>query len=169
MVEKIRRETNKSDTYNIIVSDKLGNKFTMFMGGNGDLYWLPENKQNTTFYIDNTDILLFRGLTKLFKLIQERDSKYNPTLKNNVFTFISEDRPEDEANILKITKGSEEFIIEFIKTELKDNFSIPKRWHTICFCNSGSRVPQIEQLFQMMFIELAYKVKDVPEIENNLN
>ncbi|MBR6779189.1 MAG: hypothetical protein IKM43_03500 [Clostridia bacterium] len=168
MVEKVKRETYKDDTYNIIITDKLGNKFTMFMGGNGDLYWLPEDKQNTVFYIDKSDTLMFKGLTKLFKFIKERDDVYNLTLKENIFTFISEDRPIDEANILKITNSKQEFIIEFIKTELKDNFSVPKRWHTICFCNSGSRVPRIEQLFQIMFIELAYYVKEVSEKENNL-
>jgi len=61
MVEKIKNNTHKYEAYNIIVTDKLGNKFTMFMGGNGDLYWLPENKANTTFYIDKSDALFFKG------------------------------------------------------------------------------------------------------------
>ena len=95
MVTKQRRYHNDYERYDVIVEDKFGNKFTMMIDGNGDLYWVPENhKKCTTFHIDERDKLFYNGLKKLFKLIKERDDKYRPTLQGDEFTFISEDYHE---------------------------------------------------------------------------
>ncbi len=169
MVTKQRRYHNYQERYDVCIEDRNGNKFTMMIGGNGDLYWVPENyKKCTTFYIDGNDKLFYGGLKKLFKLIKERDDKYSPTLKGDEFTFISEDYHEDYANVLKIVKNEKEFIIDFIKNENTD-FTVMRRLGcNICFCNSGSRVPRVEQLFAIMFNELAYYVKSVEIVDKNL-
>ena len=115
MITKQQRYHNDREYYNVNIIDKCGNRFTMMIGRNGGLYWIPENhKKCTTFYIDNNDDLMYKGLTKLFQLIEQRDDKYKPTLIDGEFTFISEDYHEDYANVLKIVNNGDEFVINFI-------------------------------------------------------
>ena len=91
----------------------------------------------------------------LFEVIRERDDLKNPLLVGNEFNFISEDFHEDEANRLKITQTEDEFVIDFVRNEDRENWTLPHMGCNICFCNSGSRVPEIERLFMQMFIDLA--------------
>ena len=169
MVTKQQRNNSDRGCYDVNITDKNGNGFKMLMGGNGDLYWVPENhKKCTKFYIDKRDRLLYNGFVKLFKLIEQRDDRYNPTLVDNEFTFISEDYHEDYANVLKIVYAGDEFVINFIKNQNKGVDAPFRLGCNICFCNSGSRVPRIEQLFAIMFNELAYSLKSIEVIDNNL-
>ena len=167
MITKVPREdAHIRQTFNLNISDKNGNRFTMLVGGNGDLYWVPENyKRVSNFYIDQSDPLFFDILTELFQIIKKRDNPYSPTLIENKFTFISEDAHEDEAHRLEIIKEDSQFAINFIKNDRPELWSYPKLGCTICFCNSGSRVPRIEQLFMIMFNKLAYYDPRI-EIEN---
>ncbi|MBO5884533.1 MAG: hypothetical protein J6Q51_01925 [Clostridia bacterium] len=157
MITKQPRYNNKGK-YDLKITDKNGKVFIMTVGGNFDLYWLPENhKENKVFVIDKSDKIAFSVFNQLFTAVRKNDDKYCPILNENMITFISEDWPEDEANILKIIKTEESFVINFIKNEDKENWSYPHMGCTICFCNSGSRVPKVEQIFMRMFNYLAYE------------
>lgn len=164
MITKQCRNTDSPNLFNLEVTDKLNNMFIMTVGGNGDLYWLPKAREfPATYYIDISDKLMYNMLTDIFKNARLKDNKYNPSLINDAFTFISEDFHEDEANKLQIIKDKDCFKITFIKTEPIDSFSFKRysRGCPICFCNSGSRVPEIEQLFMIAFIELAYHTPEL--------
>lgn len=158
MIKKESRENGfLRDTYNLRVYDKNGNDFLMTVGGNGDLYWLPANYKNVkSFCINKEDELFYAILQQLFCDIKEKDDKYRPTLDGDKFTFISEDCHEDEAHRLEIVKEENEFVINFLRNPNEHLYAFPKRGCNICFCNSGSRVPKVEQLFMLMFNELAY-------------
>jgi len=166
MIAKIHREET-SDKYNLIITDKNGNSFTMLVGGNLDLYWVPENhRKNKSFEIDKSDEIVYSIFDQLFNAIKKEDNKYKPTLKDNTFTFISEDWPEDEANTLTIEKKENSFQINFIKNENTESWSFPHRNCVICFCNNGSRVPEVELLFMQMFNYLAYNCDLIESIDD---
>lgn len=171
MITKTSRNTDNPNLFDLEVTDKYNNKFIMTVGDNCDLYWLPKVREfPATFYIDKTDDIFFNTLSSIFSTIKTKNNKYNPSLINNTFTFISEDFHEDEANRLQIIKDKDCFKITFIKTEPADSFSFKRysRGCTICFCNSGSRVPEIEQLFMIAFNELAYHTPEIPFIKEDL-
>ena len=71
MIVKEPRSSNfedKSDIgkYNLRVLDKNGNSFVMMVGGNGDLYWVPNNyKKNKTFIIEKSDEFVYDIFDKL--------------------------------------------------------------------------------------------------------
>ena len=163
-----KKPRNGADGYfDLYVKDRNGNSFQMTVGGNLDLYWVPENhKKCRVFEIDKSDELSYAIFDQLFQAVEKRDDKYCPVLKDNVITYISEDWHEDEANRLKITKKDDLFTIDFIKNENKLAWSAPHTGCTICFCNSGSRVPRIENLFMTMFNYLAYEC-DLIECEKD--
>lgn len=168
MIKKFTRGDDHFDNirYNLKLFDKNNNSFTMMMGGNLDLYWVPDDyKKTQSFYINREDENVYNIFKQLFSDIEINDSKHSPLLKGNTFRFISEDWPEDEANILEIKHNEDEFEINFIKNENKSTYSAFRRGCVICFCNSGSRVPKIEQLFQMMFNDLAYYDQDIELIK----
>lgn len=147
----IRKNKNTWGHSSFVITDKLGNTFEMFEGGNLDLYWVAECKNNkTSFIIDESNKEMFRLLKIIFKHIKDKDNKYSPRLIGNEFTWISEDRPE--ANVLKILKNQDNFEITFLKNE--NNFY---KTCAICFCNSGSNFQKVEQLFMEMYIYLCDK------------
>ena len=132
----------------------------MTVGGNFDLYWLPENhKEYNTFEIDKNDKIVYNVFNLLFNVVRKQDDKFRPVLKENTITFISEDWPEEEANVLNIIKTENSFTIKFVKNEDIENWTYPHMGCAICFCNSGSRVPKVEQVFMEMFNYLAYESK----------
>lgn len=166
MIEVITRQSpyaRKGEENILKITDKNNNSFFMQVGGNLDLYWIPENDEpnDDAFSIlrfefeSNDEFFVF--LKDVFSKIKKKDNKYLPTLENNTFTFVSEDAyAEDEANILKIAKFGKEFVVDFIKPEPQSIWGAMKRGHSICFCNSGSRHQDIEQIFKRKFLELAY-------------
>ena len=165
MITKVKRNEDSDILVDLILSDKFNNEFIMTVGGNGDLYWVPKNyKQVKSFYIDKTDKFTYNIFNKLFELIKAKDSdgfKYPKTVNGNTFTFISEDFHEDEAHRLEIVKEKNQFVINFIKNENLGIFGGFRRGCVICFCNSGSRVPEIEQQFMLMFNKLAYYTEEI--------
>lgn len=151
---------NAEGKYDLKITDKNGNAFIMTEGGNYDLYWLPENpKENRVFEIDKSDKITYSVFNQLFNAVIKQDDKDRPVFKDGIITFISEDWPEEEANVLNIIKTEDAFAVKFIKNEDKENWSYPHIGCTICFCNSGSRVPKVEQVFMEMFNYLAYESK----------
>lgn len=151
------------DYYDLKITDKNGKEFIMTVGGNLDLYWLPKNhKQDRVFQIDKQDELTFSVFDQLFSAVKKKDNIYNPVLKGDTITFVSEDRPEEEANILNIIKTKNEFTIKFIENENRELWTNPHRGCSVCFCNSGSRVPEVENLFMRMFNYLAYHSDLIP-------
>ena len=173
MVQKIKRSEDLSDDgkYNVIITDKNGNSFTMMVGGNLDLYWVPEDyKDVKSFVIDKSDEFVYCLFDDLFQKIKKVDDKYNPSIIDNLFTFISEDFNEDIANRLEIVKNENGFEINFVKNENTESeyynmYAFFRRGCHICFCNSGSRVPKIEHLFMLMFNDLAYYNKDIEMVK----
>ncbi len=151
---------NQEGYYDVKITDKNGKSFIMTVGGNLDLYWLPENyKENRIFEIDKNDKITYSIFNQLFNAVRKQDDKYHSVLQDDTITFISEDWPEEEANVLNIIKDEETFTIKFIKDEDKESWSYPHMDCTICFCNSGSRVPKVEQVFMQMFNYLAFESK----------
>ena len=165
MITKVKRNEDSDKLVDLVVADKFNNEFVMTVGGNEDLYWVPKNyKQVKSFYIDENDEILYNIFTKLFQLIKKNDSdgfSHPKTLNGNTFTFISEDFPEDEAHKLEIIKEKNQFVINFIKSENLGIYGGFRRGCVICFCNSGSRVPKVEQQFMLMFNELAYHTEEI--------
>ncbi len=157
-----RGESHFGDTklFDLKVTDKNNNSFEMHVAGNQDLYWIPSDYKNVkTFYIDKSDEFLFSTFCELFKAIKQNDSdglQYPKSMNGDKFSFISEDYHEDEANRLEIIKEKNQFVINFIKNENEGVFGGFRRGCIICFCNSGSRVPNVERQFMLMFNELAY-------------
>lgn len=168
MIEKIKAKDGK---IYLKVTDKNENSFAMLIGGNTDLYWVPEDYGKVeTFFIEKSDRFLFDRLTKLFADIKKVDNNTHPSLIENTFTFVSEEFVEEESSKLQIIKEDEQFVIKFMKNENVSPFSFANfvRGCPICFCNSGSRVPKIEILFMKMFNELAYQNKNVSLIDENI-
>ena len=143
------------------------NSFVMLVGGNLDLYWLPDNyKVACKFYIDKEDKFTYSMFNRLFELVEKNDDKYNPVVNGNQLTFVSEDYPEEEANQLKIRRMSDEFEIDFVRHDDESKWTIPHgRMGSVCFCNSGSRIPKVEQLFMEMFNYLAYNCEKIEMVK----
>ncbi|MBQ7351918.1 MAG: hypothetical protein IJW59_03540 [Clostridia bacterium] len=151
--------------FDLRIVDNKGKSFVMTVGGNQDLFWIPENhKDTTTFEIDDSDSFVYEIFTQLFDAVKSRDDKYRPVLKDNVITFVSEEWREEESNVLKIIQEKNKFVIDFIKNQNMEEWSVPHRGCAICFCNSGSRVPRVEQLFMLMFNKLAYHTKEIETV-----
>ena len=166
MITKTPRH-GKDGYFDLKVTDKNGKSFIMTVGGNHDLYWLPENyKEYHSFEIDQQDEISFIMFSQLFDAVKKKDDPYKPVLQNNTITFISEEWQEDESNILKIIKEDKSFTIDFIKNENQAAWSVPHRGCAICFCNSGSRVPRVETLFMRMFNFLAYECDLIETVDN---
>ena len=158
-----KKTRNDKGYFDVKITDKNNNSFFMTVGGNLDLFWIPEDhKQNKIFEIAQHDELAFNIFNQLFEAIKKVDNAYHPVLNENTLTFISEDWHEDEANVLNITKTNDLFVITFIENTNRSAWSFPHRGCNICFCNSGSRVPKVETLFMKMFNYLAYYCDQVP-------
>lgn len=163
MITKRPRNNDNDGYFDLKLKDRDGNSFLMTVGGNGDLYWIPENhKLNRIFYIDKNDEIGFSVFKQLFDAVGKVDDKYRPVLNGDKITFISEEWHEDVSNILKITNSDDLITIEFVKNENEDAWGMIHRGCNICFCNSGSRVPRVESLFMRMFNHLAYHCDLIP-------
>ena len=166
MITKFENNIYDYKKYNVKVTDKNGKSFIMLCGGNCDLYWVPEDwKDATSFTIPKEDTFAFKMFSRLFQVVEQNDDKYHPALIDDTITFYSEEFTLDEANVLKIQRSENDFQIDFIRNENRDAWTIPHRGCPICFCNSGSRIPKIEQQFMLMFNYLAYQCKTI-DIEN---
>ena len=153
MISKI--PSNYKGCCDVKITDKYGNYFVMVDAPNHDMYWIPQDNNCNFFEIDKNDKQTFNIFNQIFDDVKQVDDKYSPTLKNNTITYVSEDRPEESANILKITRDQEKINIEFINNS-NPHESWVHRDGKICFCDSGSRVPDVEQVFRKMFLNLAY-------------
>lgn len=153
-----KQPRNNEGYYDLKVTDKNGNAFIMTVGGNLDLYWVPQNyRKCVNFEIIKDDKMTYSVFEQLFDAVKKRDEEYYPVMKGNKITWISEDWPEDEANTLNIIKQKNSFAINFIQNKNREAWTAPHRGCTICFCNSGSRTPRVENLFMRMFNYLAYE------------
>ena len=165
MITKVKRNNESDKLVDLVITDKFNNSFIMTVAGNQDLYWIPQNyKQVKSFYIDENDKFLYDVFISLFELIKKNDSNglsYPKTLNGNKFTFISEDFHEDEAHKLEIIKEKNQIVINFIKNDNLGMYGSFRRGCVICFCNSGSRVPKVEQQFMLMFNKLAYYTQEI--------
>ncbi|MBR2909700.1 MAG: hypothetical protein IKC11_05080 [Clostridia bacterium] len=142
------------------ITDNQGNVFSMEIGGNTDLYWTARGRDSKfNFEIDKTDDF-YNILDNLFDEIKKVDNQYYKTLEDNTFSWISEDRPKEEANNLEIQRLKDRFVITFNKN--------PSNFYpmcTVCFCNSGSYHPNVEILFMEMFNNLTNEIEEEPASE----
>jgi len=161
MIYRVPRPDSK-DSYDLKLVDKNGNSFAMHFAGNMDLYWIvDDHRKCLNFYVDKKDEFLYSVFEQLFKNIEKNDTGFKKSVEGNVFSFISEDYHEDDANMLQIEKKEDEFEIRFAKN-FSPNIPLMSKMCQICFCNSGSRVPNIERQFMLMFIELSRYDERVP-------
>lgn len=147
--------------FDLYITDKNNNTFRMTVAGNQDLYWMPEDYKITNFCIDKSDEFLYEIFEYLFWQLERNDNEFYPSIQDNVFTFASEDRPLDDADMLQIEKKENEFEIRFLKNK-SDSIMFKSKFCNICFCNSGSRVPKLEQQVMILFNELAYYTPEMP-------
>ena len=105
MITKQQRN-GKDGQYDLKIIDKNGNSFIMTVGENYDLYWIPQGDKRT-FEIGESGEITFTVFEKLVEAVRSHDDKFKPALVGNTLTYISEDCPEDEANVLKIVKTKE--------------------------------------------------------------
>lgn len=163
MILKTKRP-DSVDKFDLKIIDKNGNEFDIVFGGNLDLFWVVrDHRKGLNFHIDKNDAFLYGVFEQLFEDIKKNDEGYKKSVEGNVFSFISEDYHEDDANMLQIEKKEDEFEIRFAKN-FSPNLPLITKMCQICFCNSGSRVPKIERLFMQMFLDTAYYSEEV-EIE----
>ncbi|MBE7076473.1 MAG: hypothetical protein E7374_01105 [Clostridiales bacterium] len=164
--KKLRVECD--DRYDIQIIDRNGKSFQMYIAGNLDLYWIPaKRKNNGLFEFDKTNKTEFRIFNKLFDLIKDVDDRFYPVLNGDTIRFISEDRPEEDANILEIKRTDDLITIEFIEGVDHSEFCIMPRYAShICFCNSGSRIPKVESLFMYLFLYLTRDCKSVEIVDS---
>ena len=147
------------------VIDCKGDSFVMTVGGNLDLYWIPDNyKKCTSYTIKKDDKLAYEIFRQLFCAVRKRDDRYFPVMHGNRLEYISEDFHVDEANRLTIDEMKDEYIINFVRNENEESWTIPHRGCAICFCNSGSRVPRVESLFMMLFNKLAHYCDEIETV-----
>ena len=163
MIVKFPRDES-GKYYNVKITDKHNNSFIMLVGGNLDLYWVPEDhKKNLVFEFDESDKRTYNLFNQLFNAIKQNDDHYRPVLKDNKITYISEEWTEEESNTLNIIKEKNSFIIKFNKNQNQNAWTFPHRGCALCFCNSGSRVPKVESIFMSLFNYLAYESSLVKE------
>ena len=168
MIVKEHRMCDEKGKFDLRITDSKGDSFVMTVGGNLDLYWIPDDyKKCTSFVIEQGDELTFDVFRQLFVAIRKRDDKYCPVMKGNKVEFVSEDFHEDEANRLTIEELEDRYIINFERNTNENIWTVPHRGCVICFCNSGSRVPKVEQLFMMLFNKLAYYCDEI-ELVNEI-
>lgn len=168
MISVIKRQSpyaRKGEESILKITDKNNKSFIMEIGGNSDMYWIPENdlpndeaSGKISFEFERDDEF-FDYLSDIFSKIKKKDNPYVPTLTGNAFTHASEDTFEEEANVLQIIQQNDKFVVDFYKQEALSMFSMMKRGFSICFCNSGSRHQDIEQIFKLKFLEVAYGYK----------
>ena len=151
MITKHKKESNKlSCSFEIEISDSNNSSFIITTGGNTDLYWIAHGTDSSFVFEIKENNDFYSILNDLFKDIKKEDNKNNPTLIDNTFSWISEDRPPEEANSLNITKEKDCFKIQFNKNP----YNMYKMC-AICFCNFGSYHQNVELLFMEMFNSLS--------------
>ena len=85
-----KKPRNNEGYYDLKVTDRNGNAFIMTVGGNLDLYWVPENyRENTIFYIEKGDEITYSVFEQLFRAVEKNDDKYRPVINGNTLTFVS--------------------------------------------------------------------------------
>ena len=144
---EIHKNINSYGQDELIIGDKP-NRFVMCYGGS-DFYWvLEDHRLCNRFVISKEDKDLYLIFKSLFKDIKKSDNKYCPTIKNNVFEWVSEAGLPEISNKLLITKEENKFVIDFVKNP---NDIVGLGMCAICFCLSGSRNAEIVYNFAMMF------------------
>ena len=173
-------KTKDSFGYNVIELIENEITFTIFYGGNGDLYWkildnndLIKDKDATytPFIITKENMFIYNLFEDLFKRIQEKKPfkendilfnefkydtySYNELFDGNIITWISDDRDLDYDNLVKISKKEDTFLLEFSKYKKNDNEHYLSDFNPyvihIRFRNSGSHYDPYNCTFMDMY------------------
>ena len=184
----IKKENEYGLTLFLEDDDKV---LEIVFGRNGDLYWIIRSKNesnNHTITITKENYEIYKLFVSLFDdieninlldhdyanvekeyYIKSNYSNYNELYNkdNGVITWYSDETNHNVANILKIKKEKELFIIDFITQEDKEeydrDFKSPKHI-VIRFRNSGSRYNPFNIVFMRMYRNMI-NIVDVNENE----
>ncbi len=152
MIVKEERKDGISHFFLKLIDDN-GKIITISMGGNLDLYWTPQ-KGIYSFVVGVKDEQTFKVLTQLLNNVKNVDDKYNPSFNGDVFTFISDDKHESQANKLQMLMCEEQVEINFLAGDGIEPWQRVFKTRGIHFCNSGSRKPRVVYEFMKMYSEL---------------
>ena len=123
----------------ILFTDQNGQQFTLFLGGNGDLYFVPDHTKTDgsgklvyyNYILGKEDSYTYGQFENFLKTAKKAD-KYNENFDGEKFFWLSEDAPEDIANRLEIQKYDDAILLDIIVNKAS--------WtHGIRFTLSGSR------------------------------
>lgn len=145
--------------------------FKIFLGGNGDLYWIIDNldKDDGLFYQDflitKENYFIYFLFEQLYMNIVsckfdekkvKQNEKYNSLVNDKCITWISDDRDYKYNCAVKISKIDDIFLLEFVKSEsMNKNFFWDNSFDiSIRFCNSGSYYKPFNQFFMGMYHKL---------------
>ena len=163
---KVVKELDQYNKEVIKIINDNGSAFLMHFGG-ADFYWTMSDYYDGNQFIIDKNNPLFKPLSKVFKIIRRKDVKWEQTLKNNSFEWISEAAGllEDKSKLC-ITDNSESFSVQFVRNP-KDVYGHITNICSISFCMSGSRNPDIAYAFSNMFVQLSM-VLDTPHKKKKL-
>lgn len=177
--ELVRSPYYKSRDYDddILITDDGGNQFSIFLGGNGDLYFVPQGQKHLEdgkkiivhhYLIGKENEYLFDKFDKFLKNAKvANNARYNAVdnecFENDKFFWLSEDSPEDIANKLEITKTDNEIILDIIVN--RKSWSQGVRF-TLSGCRNFKVVEGLVKMRRQMQAELAIGKKQ--DISNNL-
>ena len=169
------------DEYLNICFEENDKKLEILFGGNGDLYWIIRSKveaNNHSFIITKENYEVYELFNKLFFDIENInifDKDYTNADKDyyretnhhnynelyskdsNEITWYSDETNYEVANILKIKKVTDSFVINFYtqenKNEYDKDFNSPHHI-VIRFRNSGSRYKPFNVIFMRMYNDM---------------
>ena len=142
----------------ILFTDQNGQQFTLFLGGNGDLYFVPncrktDSTNNFVYYnyiLGKEDNYTYAQFDTFLKTAQKAD-KYNENFDGEKFFWLSEDAPEDIANRLEIQKYDDAILLDIIVNKAS--------WtHGVRFTLSGSRNFEIASALVKMRVDMQEKL-----------
>ena len=137
------------------VIDKNGKVFSIWQGGNFDLYW-STTEEVLQFEICQTDKDVYKIFDQLFQnVLKQDDKRFGSLVNGNTFYWISEDDEPEKSNRMKITNIQDSYKIVFEKN-LKH--MQPRLFTSVCFCNSGSNYPRVVECFMKMYLKNAYNI-----------
>lgn len=110
---------------------------------------INEDEEEIFYYYTNEDVKKYNEEAK------ER-YEYKLLFNNGIIEWRSDDEDYDIADIVKIKKESEMFVLEFIRPKITEEKYTLRRMNSVCirFRNSGSRYNPFNMIFMRMFNKL---------------
>jgi len=173
-MQQIEKYKDEKGYYEYIIKTDEG-KFKILFGGNLDLYWTCNEKEDDSdqiFYITKENYYLYSLFDNLYHNIKNNKIYYdkencfkseeNKLFKDGKIDWYSDEFYEEIASRLVIEKIDERFKITFIKSK-KDLDGI-FRTYAVRFRNSGSRYKPFNACFMYMYNKLKEYDSDYHQI-----